>query len=322
MATVIEVLNKKGEVVSFHSCDEKMIRIGRSYQNTVVLQDPFVDEYHLEITQVDKGLFRVVDQGSVNGTLFQRTRNIKSSSSVLELRSGDELTIGRTRLRLIDSAQSLAPAKKLKPQRRLEKFTQHPLAVISLLLATLAFFVFDQYLSAITETTLSGYLVELFQLGAVVLFVVVVFSLISKAVRHHWHFIPNLVHICLFTLVIEGVTIALNVLFFNYGYWPKQWLFDAVGLFVVVSIFAWIFTFNLFVDKPVTRWISVLSFASLVFAYNVTQTIASDKEYSKVRPSITDRFSSIVLPNREVMTDHEFVVRSSKAFEYIQQEPE
>jgi FhaA, N-terminal domain/FHA domain len=76
---------------------EAVARIGRMPDCAVSLSDPQVSRHHAEVRPDHDG-FRVVDLGSMNGTLVN---GVRISEHVL--RDGDEITIGATTIRYEES---------------------------------------------------------------------------------------------------------------------------------------------------------------------------------------------------------------------------
>ena len=74
---------------------EPVTRFGRSAENTVVLDDEFVSSSHAMVLLRD-GRWWVRDAGSTNGTMVNGQR----VGDETPLHEGDELQIGRVRLRL------------------------------------------------------------------------------------------------------------------------------------------------------------------------------------------------------------------------------
>lgn len=74
---------------------ETVTRLGRSRENTVILDDEHVSSSHAMVTLRD-GRWWVRDEDSTNGTLVNGVR----IDSEAPLREGDEIQIGRVRLRL------------------------------------------------------------------------------------------------------------------------------------------------------------------------------------------------------------------------------
>ena len=72
----------------------KVVTIGRSTQNDVVINDPYVSKSHLQIIQKDDGCFYVADFGSKNGTYI----NGRKVQGEVRLSSSDIVRIGNTTL--------------------------------------------------------------------------------------------------------------------------------------------------------------------------------------------------------------------------------
>lgn len=72
----------------------KVVTIGRSTQNDVVINDPYVGRNHLQIIQKDDGCFYVADFGSKNGTYI----NGRKVQGEIRLLSSDVVRIGNTTL--------------------------------------------------------------------------------------------------------------------------------------------------------------------------------------------------------------------------------
>jgi pSer/pThr/pTyr-binding forkhead associated (FHA) protein len=74
---------------------EPVTRVGRSEANTLVLDDEFVSTAHAMVV-LREGRWWVRDEGSTNGTMVNGQR----VDGETPIRDGDELQIGRVRLRL------------------------------------------------------------------------------------------------------------------------------------------------------------------------------------------------------------------------------
>ncbi|MGE0791229.1 MAG: sigma 54-interacting transcriptional regulator [Sandaracinaceae bacterium] len=79
---------------------EDRLSVGTATDNDLVLHDPTVSRYHVELTRTASGGLRLVDQGSTNGTRFRGAR-----LEVAELTPGAELELGATRLRITDGSE-------------------------------------------------------------------------------------------------------------------------------------------------------------------------------------------------------------------------
>jgi serine phosphatase RsbU (regulator of sigma subunit) len=86
------VYPKKGDSF-WHTLKRERTLIGRSEDNNLALPDPFSSGHHAVITPSDSG-FYVRDNGSKNGTFL----NGKKVQGEIELKRGDEILVGSTRI--------------------------------------------------------------------------------------------------------------------------------------------------------------------------------------------------------------------------------
>jgi hypothetical protein len=110
----IEVLSRDGAVASRERIEGDEARIGRAFDNDVVVDDPHVAAHHLRVFRAEDGELVAEDLGSVNGLFSEH-----GAARVPRLRLGDEpgIRIGRTVLRVHDGARPVAPEKPLTPPR-------------------------------------------------------------------------------------------------------------------------------------------------------------------------------------------------------------
>jgi hypothetical protein len=110
----IEVLSRHGEVAARERIDAPEARVGRAFDNDVVVDDPHVAPHHLRIFRAEDGELVAEDLGSVNG-LYPEHGAARVERLPLAREPG--IRIGRTILRVHDAAHAVAPEKPLTPPR-------------------------------------------------------------------------------------------------------------------------------------------------------------------------------------------------------------
>jgi hypothetical protein len=107
----VEILGRHGEVVARHRCDGAEARIGRGYDNDVVVDDPMVAARHLVVRRGEDGRLVAEDQGSASG-IFVGEAGPQQRVTV----DGDQpLRIGRTLVRIREPGHPVAPERKAAP---------------------------------------------------------------------------------------------------------------------------------------------------------------------------------------------------------------
>lgn len=94
-----------GEVRQFPLDGDRILRIGRSDTNDVVLNDDRVSRNHAMLQGSEEGLFYITDCGSRNGTFVNETR----ATAPVILRAGDQIRIGNHDFTFHQEAPSRPP---------------------------------------------------------------------------------------------------------------------------------------------------------------------------------------------------------------------
>ena len=102
---VIEILDPAGRVRERTRHERLPVTIGRSYQNDVILDDPYISPQHLSLNRDERGEFSAVDLQSENGVfLYPSLKRVEQAA----LGHETLLRIGRTCLRICTPAHAVA----------------------------------------------------------------------------------------------------------------------------------------------------------------------------------------------------------------------
>ena len=110
----IEVLSRHGEVAARERIEAPEARVGRAFDNDVVVDDPHVAPHHLRIYRGEDGELVAEDLGTLNG-LYPEHGAKRVTRLPLAREPG--IRIGRTTLRVHDAAHPVAQEKLLTPPR-------------------------------------------------------------------------------------------------------------------------------------------------------------------------------------------------------------
>lgn len=111
----VEILSRHHDVIERHRCTGPEVRIGRGYDNDIVLDDPYVAPRHLRVFHGANGLLVAEDAGSASGLYTER--GIAGRGSIV-LDGNSILRIGRTWLRVRESQYEVAPEVISMPPTR------------------------------------------------------------------------------------------------------------------------------------------------------------------------------------------------------------
>lgn len=111
----IEVLARDGAVAARERIEAPEARIGRAFDNDVVVDDPHVAPHHLRVYRGEDGELVAEDLGTLNGLYPEHgARRVPR----LGLKGEPGIRIGRTVLRVHDATHAVAPERPLTPPRR------------------------------------------------------------------------------------------------------------------------------------------------------------------------------------------------------------
>ncbi len=186
----VEVLSRTHEVISRHRIDldlqvspldptepanpttrSRAIRVGRAYENDVILDDPHVAAHHLSLSMDENGTWFAQDMGSINGLYLSRGRQKQSR---IKLTEDTVITVGGTLLRVRSRAAAVAPERAMPPARHGWK------AAILVLMLALGLVLLQSWLSRTGETSWTAMIGQLIVIGGALLIWVGGWSLDSR----------------------------------------------------------------------------------------------------------------------------------------------
>ena len=205
----VEVLSRHGDVAARERIDANTVTIGRAYDNDVVLDDPYTAAHHLRIERNAAGGLVAHDLGSVNGLYVG---DEKRRQTDVELDGERLLHVGRTTLRIRDSAYAVAPERVAGVATRAWPTT------LALIGAVLIASLLSLWLSETVEPQLTRYVLPLFALAVLVLVWTTAWALMSRifsgAARFERHLTVALVGLLAF-FVFDEIT--------DYGSFAFSW---------------------------------------------------------------------------------------------------
>jgi hypothetical protein len=146
---IVEECTRNGVHVAYHRVTELPVRIGRAFDNEIVLNDPYVSPQHLVLEAGDDGWI-AIDQNSDNGTFIGRNNKFTGAKAIV---SGDQLTVGRTLLRIWSPAHAVAPSLRLPAQTDSHQRMVIPVYAVISILFTAAALTFSRFLETAKQAS-------------------------------------------------------------------------------------------------------------------------------------------------------------------------
>ena len=147
----VEVLSRQRDVAERFRIAGPEARIGRAYDNDVIVDDPYVAAHHLRIFRDESGQLVAEDDGSANGTFLDRG---KDRLTRVNIDGTKPIRIGQTLLRVRESNHAVEPERLARPERGIA-----PIVGIAVLgLAIVGIDALKIWLTQTTDPRLSSYL--------------------------------------------------------------------------------------------------------------------------------------------------------------------
>jgi hypothetical protein len=286
------------------------VTIGRSYSNNIILDDPFVSPEHLLIERRN-GYFQVTDLASENGTKINGSGILKDH--VGQIQSGDEILIGKSRLKLLLPDHPVAPAKPMGRFMALRSFLDRKIVAIGFTVIALAIMVGVSYLSTPSNKFWKG---TVFGLIVGYLFFGVLYSCVIGWIInfkfHKEYFKRHFAVINTMALVSILYSAVSPFMFF--------WVLD-VGLYtflnymVMYLLLLGMFWMSLRLTKDIpTRgdFVRLASVTLCLTIFSAWGADAIDLKFSS-EPSFTSHLAPYLGPLTEVMSPDSFLLESGKA---------
>jgi len=310
MALIVERISRAGRVLAQYRFDQPCIRIGRAYDNDLILADPHVDPHHAELlTELEDGTPLLRDNGSLNGTLLERRQRV---TAPVALEPGQVITLGKSCLRVIDSRWPVPPATPVAGIDNLLHSLSLGTAAVTLLLllATLAL---STYLDSATEFKLEQMVTPTVGVILLLLLYAGFWALVGRVVRHDGRFLTHCTVFMVGMLLLQAGESVVHVVSFNLRFMPSLPYFNT-ALFGVV-LFAMLWTSLRLASHFARRThLAVAMAPSLLLAVVIVANLHEDSAEFDPHPSYDATLLPPVVQFFTAVPSKEFLARGKALF--------
>jgi hypothetical protein len=169
----VEILSRHRDIAARFRIASPEVRIGRGYDNDVIVDDPYVAAQHLRIFRDETGQLVAEDLGSANGTFLDGGRS-RLASLIVDGRQ--PIRIGQTYLRVRDLNHAVEPERLARPQWRILPVV----LTVTLMAAILGIDAVKIWLTQVGETRVSNYLTPLLSIVGLIAIWVGAWALLSR----------------------------------------------------------------------------------------------------------------------------------------------
>ena len=243
MALIIEEINRAHRVGARHRMDGERTTIGRCYENAVMVEDPHVDAVHAEVVRDEDGCYVLRDLDSLNGMRLMRNFRNKSvkPTNIREhlIESGDEVQIGKSRLRFIDTEMSVPAAIPLHSAETVFDRLATPFVAVVLCALVAGLSLWMAYLGSTGRFEWTSVVEVLTDAVIGLLIYAAAWAFIGKVVKHESHFLAHLSIAATAALIYAAWQWFGTLLNFNFSMHQVMPLLNILVLAILIPVMLW-----------------------------------------------------------------------------------
>ena len=195
---VIEEINRLGHVVHRYKFDSLPVTVGRAYNNDLILSDPHVAPEHFTIQENHQG-WLIEDLGGENAVRYRRHGDKTGNN----LASGDEVIVGRSRLRLFSPWHPVHAAHPLPNKERVSRLLSHPWIAAIIVLTAFTALLLNAHLETTNTTSINKLIAGALPAFVSALFWAGIWTFVGRVITHRANFLPQFIATILFILVSQ-----------------------------------------------------------------------------------------------------------------------
>jgi Inner membrane component of T3SS, cytoplasmic domain len=299
-AIVLQVEARHGRVAETVRSSGDTLRVGRAYDNELILTDPHVAPHQLHFRREDQQwFFEVTEQ--VNPVFLNKQRVTDSRCPV---NPGDEITVGRTKLHVFPVDHAVEPTRKLMVSN-LSALENHGALLPILVLIGVS--LVDLAINFFYSSTSLKWLEQVYVVLLSALICVVwagLWAIAGRILRQQHHFGLQLIIVSGFSLLMTALAMISNfIAFYSFNATVEEFMSWAIYAIALLVLFRLNFMIATNVQRPL---LASLIATSLLLGVVYGLYYPWDDEEFEYAPV----YSQILLPPPLIVTEGE----SSQAY--------
>jgi hypothetical protein len=311
MEIVFEIVSRTGRTLERHHARSTRLSIGRAFDNDLILSDETVSPHHAALETTQEGVVVVKDLDSLNGVRTKRHERVVDPTP---LRSGDEYSFGRARVRIYSTAHTVAETVRVGGLDWLvNNLGNGPILRLIVSLAAIV---------AVVEQWLNTYSVIHWQqmgigvVGVMTVGVVVAmfWAIVGRVVKHEGRFKTQLALVLLYLLLQSAIYLGYELLLFNT---LNTTLSAGISLFLSFLLLSTLFWLSLHIatnQNSAQRWKFAMTISGIFLSLSIYPEFLKQIEFSKSPDYIKEVKTPGARLNRGI-TLESFLEASSASFD-------
>jgi hypothetical protein len=212
MAIVIELAARGHRGSGFHTFDRDCVRIGRAYDNDLIIDEIHVSPHHAELRRDEDGIWWLHDLGSSNGIMNRRHQR---QPSPLRINSGDEVSLGKAQLRFFDPGHPVEEAISLSPTETLLYKLTSPLLALAIVVCAVLLLTAIEWQQTYKPLHWKEFLPEAIGLPLLALVWASLWAGIGRVLKHDSRFVAQVIVSFAYLIATQLWLIVTAIIAFN-----------------------------------------------------------------------------------------------------------
>jgi len=236
MELILEIVTRGGKVLSLHKVQGETIKVGRAYDNHLILQEEHVCPLHATFYQNEQGELYVENCSDINGIKDKANKPLDAN---VKIESGDVLIIGKYHVRVVQPEHPVSAAKKLNILEDVTRAANHWYWALLMVVTFFIWNLLSSYLSAFIEFHWSKVSVMTVLVTLGIAIIPVTIGLIARVFRKDVKFY-SIVVFCFGLILLFELWSSFNALLkFNWGSHALIGLVEQAVNYLVLGLFLW-----------------------------------------------------------------------------------
>ncbi|MBF8269560.1 MAG: FHA protein [Gammaproteobacteria bacterium] len=297
MDVIIELISRTKRVIERHRYTGASITIGRAYDNDLIISDPHLSQHHAVLTDLGEDGWCLQDLNSKNGIFTRKHQRIQTRASV---KSGDEIILGKTTLRIYDRFHEVPAALSMNPVEKIfQPLSRSGNAMLFILMA-MAVLAMNSYLELYMDDEVRHIFADTMGLLLLGIGWALLWALIGRVMRHDARFLVQLVISVTYLLCAIFFENCLDVISFNNSSDTAAFIIGGIGHFLLFSTLLWL---NLYIAISQTDRrrllmangisFSIVSLVLILYFINVSEFSGQPNYVHYLKPPALQWFSPV-----------------------------
>lgn len=311
MEAVVEIINK-GRMARYQVFNQANIKVGRAYNNDIILADPYVCPLHMEFQWRDGG-WQIVDRSEKNGTFDGKTG---SSIDHRKVQFGDEFLLGKTKLKFLSVESPIEPTWVMHRISGAIKWVSNSPGVLLLMFAFLGYLIWQAFIGSAFEFQFEQVLTKQLTLVFLPLMWAALWGLLGRVLHHDSQIFAHAAvsYLAVLMLFLKDEVIAwVGYLLSN------SWLMTGASLAFTGGIVAWALSKNMLFATEVNkkkRWV-IAGFGACCLVMVLFLSAYSSLKQFHPAPIYNYALMPPVLNWRQGVAETQFLTESQAVFEEV-----